>query len=65
MLYGEYDWFEDAAGHEVITRIVDRANPGKARFHVIPQTDHHFMRYPTAEPAFAEKESVVNEGPRP
>jgi pimeloyl-ACP methyl ester carboxylesterase len=63
VLYGEYDWFEDAAGHEMIARTVNRTAPGNGRFRVIPQTDHHFMRYPTAEAAFAEKGGVVNEGP--
>ncbi len=55
VLYGEYDWFEDAAAHQLVADTVNRRKPGHARFVVIPQTDHHFVRYETPQAAFREE----------
>jgi len=52
MVMGEYDWFENRAGHETVIRIVNRQRPGLARFEIIPQTDHHFTVFPDARAAF-------------
>lgn len=52
MVMGEYDWFENRAGHETVIRIVSRQRPGLARFEVIPQMDHHFTVFPDARAAF-------------
>ena len=60
ILYGEYDWFEDASGHQLIADIVNRNGSGRARFVELPQTDHHFMRYPTARTAFTGEQGEVN-----
>lgn len=60
VLYGEYDWFEDAASHSLIAELVNRRRPGSARFVVLPRTDHHFMRYADARAAFEEKGGVDN-----
>ncbi len=63
ILYGEYDWFEDAAGHELIARIVNRNRPGTARFRLIPRMDHHFSVFPTAEDAARDRNGTVAEDP--
>jgi pimeloyl-ACP methyl ester carboxylesterase len=63
VLYGEYDWFEDAAGHRLVADIVNRAHPGRARFVVIPQTNHHFSRFASAETAFRGKDGKVDAAP--
>ena len=52
MVMGEFDWFENRAGHETVIRIVNRQRPGLARFEVIPQMDHHFTVFPDARAAF-------------
>jgi dienelactone hydrolase len=59
-LYGEYDWFESAEAHRLVADIVNRGEDGRGRFVVIPQTDHHFMRYPNREAAFREEGGTVN-----
>ncbi len=55
MVMGEYDWFENQAGHETVVRIVNRQHPGLARFEVIPQMDHHFTVFPDARAAFRDE----------
>jgi pimeloyl-ACP methyl ester carboxylesterase len=55
LVMGEYDWFENRAGHETVVRIVNRQRPGLARFEVIPRTDHHFVAFPDARAAFREE----------
>lgn len=44
-MIGEYDWFEDASGVELIGTIVNRGSPGRARVVVFPGYDHHFARH--------------------
>ena len=51
---GEYDWFENRAGHETVVRVVNRRQPGLARLAVIPAMDHHFTLFDSAEAAFAD-----------
>jgi pimeloyl-ACP methyl ester carboxylesterase len=60
VLYGEYDWFEDAPSHALIAELVNRRRPGSARFVLLPRTDHHFMRFADARAAFEEKAGVNN-----
>src|SRR4029434_8752703 len=31
VLFGEYDWYEDAAGHELVARLVSRRHPEHTR----------------------------------
>jgi hypothetical protein len=59
-VYGEYDWFETAEAHGLVADIANRNEPGSGRFVVIPQTDHHFMRYPDPRSAFRERGGSVN-----
>lgn len=59
-LYGEYDWYEDAAAHRLVAEIANRRGAGRGRFVLIPATDHHFMRYPDARAAFREEGGTVN-----
>lgn len=63
VLYGEYDWFEDEAAHQLVADIVNRRNPGRARFAIIPQTDHHFVRYQTQQAAFREEGGKIDPDP--
>jgi len=60
VMYGEYDWFEDAPAHRLVVDLVNQRQPGSARFFLLPQTDHHFMRFGDARAAFEEKGGVDN-----
>lgn len=51
VLYGEYDWYEDPAGHELIVRLVNRSRAGRGRLKVFPKTDHHFQRFSSPQAA--------------
>ena len=59
IIYGEYDWFEDEASHRWIYEIVDAREPGAADFLMLPQTNHHFSRYPDRRAAFEEEGGVL------
>lgn len=63
VVMGEYDWFENPAGHETVARIVNRKQAGLARFEVIPQMDHHFTVFPDAGAAFRDEDGRGNAGP--
>jgi pimeloyl-ACP methyl ester carboxylesterase len=63
VLYGEYDWYEEAASASLIARVVNRNRPGGARFVVIPSTDHHFNAFSSAEEAVKGQNGRVNEEP--
>jgi dienelactone hydrolase len=62
-LFGEYDWYEDAAGHQLIAALVARRHPRGTRFTIVPQTDHHFVRYARREDAVTETGGTIDEGP--
>jgi pimeloyl-ACP methyl ester carboxylesterase len=62
-LFGEYDWYEDAAGSALAARIAARRHPERSRYHLVPRTDHHFMRYERIEDAVRGKGGKVDEGP--
>jgi pimeloyl-ACP methyl ester carboxylesterase len=55
IMMGEYDWFENRAGHETVAYIVNRRQAGLARFEVIPGMDHHFSLFDTAIDAFRDE----------
>jgi pimeloyl-ACP methyl ester carboxylesterase len=55
LVMGEYDWFENQAGHETVARIVNRRKPGLARFETIARMDHHFTLFPDAGAAFRDE----------
>ena len=59
----EFDWYEDPASARLIAHVVNQNHPGKARFVVVPKTDHHFNAYASPEDAVAEKNRRVNEEP--
>lgn len=73
VLYGEYDWYEDAAGHALIIDLVNRNRPGLSRLEIFPRLDHHFDRFerpqdavsgsgtPDAEPVVVEILSWLRE----
>jgi hypothetical protein len=61
-VYGEYDWFEDAAGHRLVADIANRKRAGSGTFVEIPATDHHFNRYPDTVAAFKEEGGANNAG---
>lgn len=62
LVMGDYDWFENRAGHETVVRIVNRRSSGLARFEVIPRMDHHFTRFDSAEAAFEGEGGEANAG---
>lgn len=55
MIMGEYDWFENRAGHETVVRIVNRRNPDLAHFVEVPRMDHHFTLFDSASAAFRDE----------
>lgn len=63
MVMGEYDWFENVAGHETVVRIVNRQTPGLARFEMIPRMDHHFTLFDSAEAAFRDEGGTADAEP--
>ena len=63
VLFGEYDWYEEAASHALIARIVGRSHPEHTSFRIIERTDHHFMRFARPEDAVRDSGGVPNEGP--
>jgi pimeloyl-ACP methyl ester carboxylesterase len=63
VVMGEYDWFENRAGHETVARIVNRQRAGLARFEVIPQMDHHFTVFPDAGAAFRDEDGRGDASP--
>jgi len=63
VLFGEYDWYEDAAGAALAARIAARRHRERTRFRIVPQTDHHFMRFERPEDAVRGSGGTVAEGP--
>ncbi|HEX5786861.1 MAG TPA: alpha/beta hydrolase [Woeseiaceae bacterium] len=63
MVMGEYDWFENRAGHETVVHIVNRNGAGLARFEEIPRMDHHFTLFDSAEAAFRGAGGRADAGP--
>ncbi len=63
MVMGEYDWFENRAGHETVARVVNRRRDGLARFELIAQMDHHFTLFPNAQAAFRDDGGRADAGP--
>ncbi|MGH7724965.1 MAG: alpha/beta hydrolase [Candidatus Eiseniibacteriota bacterium] len=63
VLFGEYDWYEDAAGAALAARIAARRHAGHTRFSAIPHTDHHFVRYERIEDAVKGTGGSVDESP--
>jgi pimeloyl-ACP methyl ester carboxylesterase len=60
VMYGEYDWVEDSAGHQLIADIVNNSNPGSAQFRIIPKTNHHFSEFASKKDAFEEVNGTKN-----
>ena len=63
MTMGEFDWFENRAGHETVIRIVNRRDPGLARLAMIPQMDHHFTLFESEGDAFRDEGGRADAGP--
>ena len=59
-MYGEYDWFEDAAAHRLVADIAGRRGAGRGEFVQIAATDHHFDRYPDARAAYRGEGGMNN-----
>jgi pimeloyl-ACP methyl ester carboxylesterase len=62
-LYGQYDWFDSRASVELIATLAERGAPGHAEFRELPQLDHHFTRYRSAQDAFREENGRPDPGP--
>jgi pimeloyl-ACP methyl ester carboxylesterase len=54
VLFGEFDWFEDVGGVQLIGDIVNAEAPGRARVVVFPGYDHHFAKHASRKAAFTE-----------
>jgi len=59
-MYGEFDWFEHADAHRLVADLANRRVAGQGEFVVIPATDHHFDRFPSAAAAFRGEGGVNN-----
>ena len=59
-MYGEFDWFEHADAHRLVADLANRRAAGQGEFVVIPATDHHFDRFPSAAAAFRGEGGVNN-----
>ena len=55
VVYGEFDQFEDRAGHRAIVETVERLRPGTTRWLEIAGADHSLLIYPDRAAAYAEK----------
>ncbi len=53
VVHGGFDQFEPRASHRLIVDIVNRAHPGSAVLHDIPQASHDLQIFPTEAAAFA------------
>lgn len=62
-MFGEYDWFEDPSGVELIGEIVNRERPGSATVAIIPGLDHHFSRFSDRRAAFRREGGVIDPEP--
>ena len=62
-MFGEYDWFEDPEGARWIAGLVNAKHPGRGRFVLVPQTDHHFVRFPDAAAAVSGKGGTTDADP--
>lgn len=58
-VYGEYDWSMAREDHELVARLANRRREGHGELVVIPEMDHHFMRYPDRLAAFKEEGGTV------
>ena len=63
VMFGEYDWFETREGAQLAVHAANQARPETARYFELPQTDHHFVRFDSAEAAFADEGGNVNAQP--
>lgn len=60
-MFGEYDWFESRDATALITRIVNRAQPGRGAYVEVPRMNHHFAVFASAEDAFREANGKVDQ----
>lgn len=58
VVFGEYDQFETAHGHALITQMVNRLRPGSGRYLEIKGADHDLVMHRTIEEAYADAEST-------
>jgi pimeloyl-ACP methyl ester carboxylesterase len=63
VLYGEHDWYEDPAAARSVVRVVNSREPGRARLEILPELDHHFGRFETAEAAYREQGGTIDAAP--
>jgi pimeloyl-ACP methyl ester carboxylesterase len=63
MTMGEFDWFENRAGHETVIRIVNQRKPGLAHLAIVPHMDHHFSLFGSPGDAFHNEGGIADAGP--
>ena len=56
VVYGEFDQFEDRAGHRAIVETVERLRPGNTRWLEIAGADHSVLIYPDRYAAYAGRD---------
>jgi pimeloyl-ACP methyl ester carboxylesterase len=59
VVFGEFDQFETAHGHTLITTMVNRLRPGTARFVFVKGADHDLAVFKSAEDAYADAPGAV------
>ena len=53
-MFGEYDWYEDPAGVQLIGSIANARSPASGEVRIFEGLDHHFMRYRSQADAFVD-----------
>lgn len=62
VVFGEFDQFETAHGHQLIATMVNRLRPGTARYVFVKGADHDLAVFKSAEDAYADAPgSVAND----
>lgn len=59
VVFGEFDQFETAHGHKLITTMVNRLRPGTARFVSVEGADHDLAVFKSVEDAYADAPGAV------
>lgn len=61
VIYGEYDWIMSRDDHELIVKIVNGKNPGRASFIQHPKMDHNFLIFEGKQDAFSGQSTKFDE----
>lgn len=63
VVMGEFDWFENLAGHQTVVNVVNMDKANRARLEIIPGMDHHFSIFDSAQAAFRDETGTPDAAP--